>query len=155
MNFRVYFLTKRSDYTCWSSYQMFYHWYSNITEAGWQFWKPSSPAHCSKQGQLEQVILYRSSQFQISAWMENCTASIGNLCQFRNNLTGKRKLLYLIGISCVSVCPHCLLSCQWTTRKRAWIHSFHTFLSSFIYIEIPTDLLFPRLGIPTYLNLSS
>lgn len=137
MNFQVYFLTRRSDYIFLSSYQMFFHWYSNTTEVGWQFWRPSIPEHCSEQAQLEQVILYHV-QLVSNICMN------GELHSFYGQHVPMwkqphRKNLHLNGISCVSVFP--IVSCSVNGQGRAW-NPFFSYPLIWLYIYIdktPTD----------------
>lgn len=98
MNFQVYFLARRSDYIFLCFYQMFFHWLLD----------GSSGDHLvlqTAQSRVSHSRLYCTmpSWFKISAWMENFTASRGNLCQCWNILTWQRKLLN--GISCFSLSP--------------------------------------------------
>lgn len=51
--------------------------------------------------------------------------SLGNLRQCLTTLTEKREFLILNGISCVSVCTHCFLSCQRIPQGRAWLQLFY------------------------------
>lgn len=116
---------------------MFFHQYSNTMEVGWQFWRLSSPVNCPKQGQLEQVILYHVQLASISAWMENFTASMGNLCQCWNNLTRKRKFLYLNGISCFSLSPLPLVLSM--DNKEKSLNSFFSYPPFKFYTgKVPT-----------------
>lgn len=53
------------------------------------------------------------------------TTSLDNLQQCLTTLTKEREFLIFNGISCVSVCIHCFLSCQWIPQRRAWLQLFH------------------------------
>lgn len=44
----------------------------------------------------------------------------------------KRFFLYLSGMSCVSVCAHSLLSCNWAPLRRLWLHLLY--LPSISYV---------------------
>ena len=62
-------------------------------------------------------------------------ASLGNLCQCSVTLTVEKNVTqYSGGTSNVSVCDHCLWSCQWAPLIRAWLHPPDT-LPSGIYVH--------------------
>lgn len=155
MNFQAYFLTRRSDYVFLRSYQMFFHCIlipqrldgssgdylvhallkAGSARAGYIV---SSPAGFK--------YLYERRAAQL-LWATR--ASVETTSQEKENL-------YLNGISCASVFP--IASCpvngqQGKELKSIGSLSSHQDLS--ILIRPLQTLLFFRLSIPTYLNLSS
>lgn len=69
--------------------------------------------------------------------------------------TGKKRLLGLDGISCLTVCARCLLSCPGQRYKIRHLCS-HCLWSHYLYtvIRSPLSLLFCRLDSPSSLSLS-
>jgi len=73
--------------------------------------------------------------------------------QCSTTLTAKSIFLCLSGISCVSICAHCLLCFQWAPLRRVWLRLLYSPHQVFMHTgKIPLSLLFSRLNSPSTLS---